>query len=303
MGGDEVGDRQVGQHVAVGDDERVVDAGVVGGEADGAGGVERLGLDGVVELRRRRSGRRGRRRRTARAGSRGPASRGRRRPRSSWPMRRTSSGTWAIGSIAFGTVLVSGRSRVPNPPTRTTACISELRRTARRPGRSTMRAPRRPEPTGRRRPAGLPRPQRADERLVRRGDGRRRRRGDDPRPPAPAHRRRRRRGRRRSRRTAAVNASGSSGATASPPPDAASRRGISVPGSMAATTGRPAARIEYVFDGTLTAAEPALQRDGVDVAGRQQLGQPVLRHVAGEADVGQPVGGADRARRGRRPRR
>ena len=34
------------------------------------------------------------------------------------------SGTWAIGSIDFGTMLVNGRRRVPNPPTRTTACIS-----------------------------------------------------------------------------------------------------------------------------------------------------------------------------------
>ena len=35
---------------------------VGGGEADGTGGVERLGLDGVVQARRRRTGRRGRRR-------------------------------------------------------------------------------------------------------------------------------------------------------------------------------------------------------------------------------------------------
>ena len=49
MGGDEVGDGQVGEDVTVGDDERVVDAGVVGGEADGSGRVQGLGLDGVVE--------------------------------------------------------------------------------------------------------------------------------------------------------------------------------------------------------------------------------------------------------------
>ena len=45
-------------------------------------------------------------------------------PRSSWPMRRTISGTCATGSIDLGTTLVSGRSRVPKPPTRTTARIS-----------------------------------------------------------------------------------------------------------------------------------------------------------------------------------
>ena len=46
---DERGDVEIGQHVTVGDDERVVDAGVLGGEPDRAGRVERLGLDGVVE--------------------------------------------------------------------------------------------------------------------------------------------------------------------------------------------------------------------------------------------------------------
>ena len=46
---DERGDVEVGQHVAVGDDERVVDPAEVGGELDRAGGVERLGLDGVVQ--------------------------------------------------------------------------------------------------------------------------------------------------------------------------------------------------------------------------------------------------------------
>ena len=48
--GDKVGDRQVGEHVAVGDDERLVDTGVVRSEADRSRGVERLRLDGVVEL-------------------------------------------------------------------------------------------------------------------------------------------------------------------------------------------------------------------------------------------------------------
>ena len=41
-------DVEVGEHVAVDDEERVVDAGFERGEADGAGGVERLGLDRVV---------------------------------------------------------------------------------------------------------------------------------------------------------------------------------------------------------------------------------------------------------------
>ena len=46
---DQRGEVEVGEHVAVDHDEALVDAGVAGGEADGAGGVERLGLDGVVE--------------------------------------------------------------------------------------------------------------------------------------------------------------------------------------------------------------------------------------------------------------
>ena len=48
--GDERADVEVGEDVAVDDDELLGDAGVLGGEADGAGGVERLGLDGVVQL-------------------------------------------------------------------------------------------------------------------------------------------------------------------------------------------------------------------------------------------------------------
>ncbi len=42
-------DVEVGEHVAVDHEERVVDAGVERGEADRAGGVERLGLDRVVQ--------------------------------------------------------------------------------------------------------------------------------------------------------------------------------------------------------------------------------------------------------------
>ena len=48
VGGDEGADVEIGQHVTVGDDERVVDAGGLGREPDRSGGVERLGLDGVA---------------------------------------------------------------------------------------------------------------------------------------------------------------------------------------------------------------------------------------------------------------
>ena len=40
-------DVEVGEHVAVDHEEALVDAGLAGGEADGAGGVERRVLDGV----------------------------------------------------------------------------------------------------------------------------------------------------------------------------------------------------------------------------------------------------------------
>ena len=39
---------------------------------------------------------------------------------------RSMIGTWPTGSIGFGVVSVSGRSRVPKPPTSTTARISRL---------------------------------------------------------------------------------------------------------------------------------------------------------------------------------
>ena len=94
---------------------------VARGEADGAGGVERLGLDRVVQRARRRTCRRGRRRRTRRAGSRATAPPRRRRARPRWPTTRSIIGRWPTGSICFGVVSVSGRSRVPKPPTRTTA--------------------------------------------------------------------------------------------------------------------------------------------------------------------------------------
>ena len=48
--GDEGGDVEVGDDVAVDRQERVVDSGALGGEADRSGGVERLGLDGVAQL-------------------------------------------------------------------------------------------------------------------------------------------------------------------------------------------------------------------------------------------------------------
>ena len=72
-----------------------------------------------------------------------------------------------------------------------------------------------------------------------------------------------------------------------PAPDAARIRGTSVPASMAATIGRPAARIEYVFDGTLTRARPRAQRHGVHVTGGQQLAEALVGHEAGEAHVRQ----------------
>ena len=43
----ESGEIEVTEHVTVDDDEGLVDSGESGGEADGAGRVERLGLDGV----------------------------------------------------------------------------------------------------------------------------------------------------------------------------------------------------------------------------------------------------------------
>ena len=46
---DECGNVEIGQDVAVGDDERVVDPTEVGREPDGTGRVERLGLDRVAQ--------------------------------------------------------------------------------------------------------------------------------------------------------------------------------------------------------------------------------------------------------------
>ena len=88
-------------------------------------------------------------------------------------------------------------------------------------------------------------------------------------------------------RTAATNAAASSGGTTRPAPDATIIRGTSVPASTAASTGRPAARIEYVFDGTLTLPESGAQWHHVEVARGEHLGQPLLRLEADEANVGQ----------------
>ena len=48
--GDQTGDVEIGEHVAVHHDEALVDAGVDGREADGAGRVEGLIFYGVVQL-------------------------------------------------------------------------------------------------------------------------------------------------------------------------------------------------------------------------------------------------------------
>ena len=112
---------EVGEHVAVEHEEALGDAGVERGEADGAGGVARLGLDGVVEVD---------------AGAApvgvgglegvGPVAQrqhglGRRRGgRGARPPARSSAGC-TTGSICFGVCRVSGRRRVPKPPTSTTA--------------------------------------------------------------------------------------------------------------------------------------------------------------------------------------
>src|SRR4051794_11007890 len=58
------------------------------------------------------------------------------------------------------------------------------------------------------------------------------------------------------RATALVKASGSSGGTATPAPACSTTLATSVPGSTLATIGRPAARIEYIFEGTLERARP-----------------------------------------------
>ncbi len=56
-------------------------------------------------------------------------------------------------------------------------------------------------------------------------------------------------------------------------------------GSTLATIGRPAARIEYIFDGTLDRARPAPQRYDVDVGRGEHLGEAIPRLHVDEADV------------------
>ena len=121
MLGDERGDVEVGDDIAVEREERVVDPGELGGETDRSGGVERLGLDGVAQLDapHRPSGN------AARNGSgRNPSASVTvvTSPRSRRRTRRVMIGSLPTVSIDLGTVSVSGRSRVPNPPTRTMAC-------------------------------------------------------------------------------------------------------------------------------------------------------------------------------------
>ena len=94
---------EVGEHVAVGHDERVVDAGGVGGEANRPAGVERLGLDGVRErdVATRPSGNASTNgsglNPSANTTSVTP-------PRASRSMSRAIIGRWPIGNIGFGVV-------------------------------------------------------------------------------------------------------------------------------------------------------------------------------------------------------
>jgi hypothetical protein len=46
----QVGNRQVGDHITIGDNKRVVDASGLCGKADSSAGVERFGLDGICEV-------------------------------------------------------------------------------------------------------------------------------------------------------------------------------------------------------------------------------------------------------------
>ena len=58
------------------------------------------------------------------------------------------------------------------------------------------------------------------------------------------------------RSTAATNAPTSSGGTATPAPASPTTRATSLPSSTLAISGRPAARIEYILEGTLLADRP-----------------------------------------------
>ena len=115
--------------------------------------------------------------------------------------------------------------------------------------------------------------------LVGGGDGGRRRPLARRTPARRPHRARPRRVRPRSRARAARKRLGSSGGTATPHPARSTSRATSVPGSTLASSGRPAARIEYVFDGHARAGQAPLERHDVDVARGQHLGQAGLRLV------------------------
>ena len=114
---------EVGEDVAVDHDERVVDARRIGGETNGAGRVERLGLDGVAQGDAGAPP-------SGNAATNGSGLKPSASVTSVMPLRprlvtsRSMMGTWPTGSIGLGIDEVSGRRRVPNPPTSTTARIS-----------------------------------------------------------------------------------------------------------------------------------------------------------------------------------
>ncbi len=119
--GDKGGDVEVADHVAVERQERAIDPGELGSEADRSGGVERLRLDGVAQLDRAASP-------VGKGGAEG--------------VREEPEGQRDRGDVAtfeaadeagddrlvadrqhrLGHLSVSGLSRVPKPPTRTMAC-------------------------------------------------------------------------------------------------------------------------------------------------------------------------------------
>ena len=105
------------------------------------------------------------------------------------------------------------------------------------------------------------------------------------------------RGRRAGRSSALVKASGSSGGTARPAPARSTVRATSVPGSTLATTGRPAARIEYSFDGTLDLGQAPRSGTTWMSAGGQHLGQPSAGWKSTKRTLSRPA--ARRSRPGR----
>ena len=189
------------------------------------------------------------------------------------------------------------------------ACAGWLLRGRRRPGRRGRPSWRTmPYPYGPTSASRAPRPACSDrararrtELLVGRGDRGRRRPALDEAPARRPHGRRARPGRRAGGATALVNASGSSGGTARPAPARSTVRATSVPGSTLATMGRPAARIEYSFDGTLDQARPRLSGTTWTSAGGQHLGQPGLGLHVDEAHVVEAPRPAARGRAGPHP--